>query len=602
MRKGIVILIIWMSFMAGKSQEFDFYAISPCQTVEVKDSVLDPFSLKSKELGKSSITLRDSVYFFIWSSVDSLWERVSSSLYAYDENHYRVSTFRRDWVSDSWENDQLLEYFYDDKGNRQKELEKHWNGAGQNWINKYQKLFSFNEYHNLVGYIVQYWSGNDLSWKDSLRYLYDYDEYQNWTCWEKQTWDPDSLKWISNLRFLWVYEEGIMTMFVRQEGTSNNWINTNWTEYFYDQYGNLTEEIQFSSQGKTRISYLYNPQHQVIEKLYQSWDVDSYETLALYTYQYTLVAKLSEIVYFWWNSTNWDTTYRYLFDYDDHSTLIRETDQKWSPGEGKWLNELKWEYYSTHLPGQLEAFISDSTNVSCFDYSDGTATVSISGGTPPYSILWNDPQNTTYPIVYGLSANQYYTVTVTDGDLNSVSDSVILSQPPEIITGPIYGEVFVNQNDTITYQVESDTSSIYSWFVMNGQILFEQGVDSIIVLWTEPGQGKVSVIESTTYGCQGDTVHANISISPTTINENHILHIHIYPNPASQLIHIQLDGNEYNQWDLEIYDMTGKIIRSYPSLSDNRIQVPLGTIRRGVYFFKIMNSSGTVIRKVVIER
>lgn len=53
----------------------------------------------------------------------------------------------------------------------------------------------------------------------------------------------------------------------------------------------------------------------------------------------------------------------------------------------------------------------------------GTAAAIILLGTPPFSFAWNDPQSQTAPIATGLTAG-IYSVTVTDGNGCSVSDSV----------------------------------------------------------------------------------------------------------------------------------------------------------------------------------
>jgi len=549
------------------------------------------------------------MYIFTWNSGGSSWENYASYIYTYNETFNRISSLGREWITALWVNDKLLDYFYDDKGNRYKEIEKQWNSSEQNWIKKYQKLFSFNEYHNLNGYIFQKWNEIQSSWEDSLQYLYDYDDDQNWTYWEKQTWNSDSVKWISNIRFIYSYQEGNMTNFLRQEWYSSYWINTDSSAYSYNPYGNLTEEIQYqwvaidsTWKERTVISYSYNQNQQVNEKLYRSWDGDSLRNQTRYIYQYTELDEVSEIVGNNWDNTDWNPYVRYLFDYDEYGALIREVDQAWSSGDAAWFNEYKFEYYYTYITEPLEAYISDSTNISCYGYSDGTANVTITGGMPPYTILWNDPQSTTNPTVYDLSADQYYTVMVTDANLNTVSDSVMLSQPPEIITGPIYGEVNVNQNDTVTYWVESDTSSFYSWSVMHGEILSTQEGDTIVVVWTQPGQGKVSVFETTTNGCEGDTVHVSVSISPTSIEKPRFGHLKIYPNPANQWITVQLATQEFNPWDLEILDMTGKTIRSFRSITKNKFQVSLDNLSQGIYFFRITNSSGVEIRKVVVER
>jgi uncharacterized protein (TIGR02145 family) len=76
-----------------------------------------------------------------------------------------------------------------------------------------------------------------------------------------------------------------------------------------------------------------------------------------------------------------------------------------------------------------EVSISDSTNISCNGYSDGSATVTPSLGTPPYEYQWDDPASTNDSAVTGLSANIWYRITLTDNLGWTVRDSIRLSQP-----------------------------------------------------------------------------------------------------------------------------------------------------------------------------
>ncbi len=87
---------------------------------------------------------------------------------------------------------------------------------------------------------------------------------------------------------------------------------------------------------------------------------------------------------------------------------------------------------SPHLWSQLTVQITESTNPSCHGSADGTATVSISGVTEPYEVLWDDDSSSTGLTVTGLAANRYYRVNVTDATMETEKDSVILSQPASV--------------------------------------------------------------------------------------------------------------------------------------------------------------------------
>ncbi len=76
----------------------------------------------------------------------------------------------------------------------------------------------------------------------------------------------------------------------------------------------------------------------------------------------------------------------------------------------------------------VSAFISSTSNVSCFGGNDGSATVEASGGTPPYTYLWSNGQ--TGQTAINLPAGNY-TVTVTgSGGSGTATTTASISQPP----------------------------------------------------------------------------------------------------------------------------------------------------------------------------
>jgi len=70
--------------------------------------------------------------------------------------------------------------------------------------------------------------------------------------------------------------------------------------------------------------------------------------------------------------------------------------------------------------------IITSTDETCNGCADGTASVSIMGGTPPYTYQWNDPSNQTTSTATGLIKNTY-TVIVTDANGCVFFDTIGLS-------------------------------------------------------------------------------------------------------------------------------------------------------------------------------
>ena len=74
---------------------------------------------------------------------------------------------------------------------------------------------------------------------------------------------------------------------------------------------------------------------------------------------------------------------------------------------------------------------ASSTDTSCDGICDGTGTVQIIGGTPPYSILWDDPAAQTDALAVGLCAGTY-NVTVTDANGCESISQIVVDEPDPI--------------------------------------------------------------------------------------------------------------------------------------------------------------------------
>ncbi|HHB78075.1 MAG TPA: hypothetical protein ENK85_02435, partial [Saprospiraceae bacterium] len=80
-------------------------------------------------------------------------------------------------------------------------------------------------------------------------------------------------------------------------------------------------------------------------------------------------------------------------------------------------------------PAALSVSMSASYET-CDISDDGTAGVLAYGGTPPYTILWDDPAAQTWWVAYNLSAGTY-SVTITDANGCSVVGTVTVEPSPE---------------------------------------------------------------------------------------------------------------------------------------------------------------------------
>lgn len=106
------------------------------------------------------------------------------------------------------------------------------------------------------------------------------------------------------------------------------------------------------------------------------------------------------------------------------------------------------------------------SDVTCNGLDNGSAEITISGGTSPYYYLWDDSGASDSAIVTGLTAGIYYHVTVTDANGCILMDSVLTDQPDILVTAMNAADVLCNgeSNGTADVTATGGTSPYtYTW-------------------------------------------------------------------------------------------------------------------------------------------
>ncbi|HEX5002979.1 MAG TPA: gliding motility-associated C-terminal domain-containing protein [Bacteroidia bacterium] len=148
----------------------------------------------------------------------------------------------------------------------------------------------------------------------------------------------------------------------------------------------------------------------------------------------------------------------------------------------------------TQPTGALSASYSSIQHVSCYGSATGAIDLSVSGGTPPYSYLWNNGQTTQDVSV--LTAGNY-SVTITDSQGCTAVKSSQINQPAAelsvAVSSSIQVSCFGGNNGSISLQVSGGTGP-YSFQWNNGAI--SQNVNNLI-------SGNYSVTVTDAAGCTG---------------------------------------------------------------------------------------------------
>lgn len=140
----------------------------------------------------------------------------------------------------------------------------------------------------------------------------------------------------------------------------------------------------------------------------------------------------------------------------------------------------KTTYIRVILP--LYVYISDSVNVSCYNGNNGSATVSISGGISPYSMVWNTtPIQTTITAINLVAAS--YQVTITDSLGTIATTSVQITQPTLFTTtlNPIASS-FCPNNGNITLNTNTFGGAPPYQYAWSGNGIANNNTNSNLVI------------------------------------------------------------------------------------------------------------------------
>lgn len=145
---------------------------------------------------------------------------------------------------------------------------------------------------------------------------------------------------------------------------------------------------------------------------------------------------------------------------------------------------------------------------------------------------------------------------------------------------------------SITGYKNSETSSVIS-----GTPAF-QPLASFLSTGTYPIIINKGTLSATNYDFQ--LVDGKLTVNPGTatpvVNNNDSL-VKIYPNPASNVLHIDFQNSFY----VAILDMHGKELVRTGNVK-NTVSLPISHLKAGFYFVKIHNDSRTSVHKVLINK
>ena len=128
--------------------------------------------------------------------------------------------------------------------------------------------------------------------------------------------------------------------------------------------------------------------------------------------------------------------------------------------------------------------------------------------------------------------------------------------------------------------------------------------DSEVLLYTINGGGHTWPGASYIIGVTNQDINASaeiwkffkkFSLQPVGISKNELpdTNLKIYPQPATEMVTIEIPNNDENLWEIKLYGLSGKVIKIDENFSGNKISFSVSHLKQGFYIVEV--SSGTVV-------
>ncbi len=178
---------------------------------------------------------------------------------------------------------------------------------------------------------------------------------------------------------------------------------------------------------------------------------------------------------------------------------------------GTYTVEIENQYGCTSTAG-TDVLIADGpdlvmsgTDVTCYEATDGIASVNASNGSQPYFYTWYPSGSNTY-IATNLSAGMHY-VSVLDGNNCLSKDSILITEPSEIVlnSSSTPSQCYIDDGSATVTASGGNSGYSYSWYPLGGSN----------ATTTSLGPGEYIVTVEDMNGCEkNDTVLIDVINEP----------------------------------------------------------------------------------------
>jgi hypothetical protein len=235
------------------------------------------------------------------------------------------------------------------------------------------------------------------------------------------------------------------------------------------------------------------------------------------------------------------------------------------------------------------AVVATTIDVTCNGLCDGSATVTATGGTPPYTYLWSS--GGTGSTETNLCAGTY-SVTITDDNGCASATNVTINEPSAMTLSASVTDELLGNDGAIDLTVTGGTTPYtYAWSP-GGQI-----TEDISGL----AGGTYTVYVTDANGCL-DSLMVTVGSSVGILDNDNSISFSIYPNPGDGNFNLMLKDLNDENISIDLTDVQGKLIWSAQInglTGDHLKAIDLTNQADGVYFLRIINEKTVSSARII---
>lgn len=234
-------------------------------------------------------------------------------------------------------------------------------------------------------------------------------------------------------------------------------------------------------------------------------------------------------------------------------------------------------------------------NISCYGATDGQLTAEVSGGTPPYSYQWDDPNAQIGSAAIGLGLGTY-SVTVTDINGCSASETATISLEPGPFTSFVTAFVYPTGFNVSCFGASDGSIDL----TVNG------GEPPFIFAWTYNGAADAYLVEDPTGVPAGtytvnvvDTSLGCITRDTIVLSEPSEIILSLTPSIYPGGVNISTAGGSDGSIDLEV---SGGVAPYSYLWSNGETTEDIDSLTAGTYSCTVTDFSGCTVAASIVLR